>query len=313
MQSQTGAIVSKLLTGVSNGYVPTGYIAEQVLPPIQVAQTTGKIGKYTNNHLRIVNTVHQGKGPYRQLESVTVSSDTYSIEDHGLHDIVTENDMRNYELPFDAERDTAMALTVALALGKEYALASSLTNPSVITNGTTLSGTAQYNNLEHADAQPLQDKLAADAAIESATGLPSNTAIMSPKVFRALRFNRQLLKFLGYTEMRPNGLNAQELANALEVDRVLVGSAQYNTAKEGQSDSMAYVWGSDLIYARIEAPGLMQKTLGFEVRKSGTSPRQVYRFNPTMPVNSRGVIVTDNYDQLILNPTAAYLIQDAIA
>lgn len=313
MQTQSGAIVSKLLTNVSNGYVPTGYIAEQVLPAIYVAQTTGKLGKYTNNHLRIVNTVHQGKGPYRQLESVTVSSDTYSIDDHGLFDIVTENDIRNYEQPFDAERDTSMALTTALALGKEYALASTLQNASVITNGTTLSGNAQYDNLDHADSTPLQDKLDADASIEAATGMQPNVAIMSPKVYRAMRFNAQLMKYLGFTEMRPNGLTTDELARALDLERILVGRAMYNAAKEGQSDDMQYVWGKDLIYARIEQPGLMQKTLGFEVRKTGTQPRQVYRFNPTMPVNSRGVIVSDNYDQLILNAAAAYLIQDAVS
>lgn len=313
MQTQTGAIVSKLLTDVSNGYFPTGFIAEQILPPVYVAQTTGLVGKYTNNHLRIVTTIHTGKGPYRQLEAITVSSDTYSIEDHGLHDIITENDMRNFESPFDAEEDSTIALTLAHLIGKEYGLASTLTDPTVITQGTTLSGNSQYSNLDHADSTPLADKIVADNAIEDAVGGPSNTAIMSMKVFRYLSRHKDILGALGYTKYPPMGVSQAQLATVLQVERVLVSDAMYNAAVEGQSDDLQPIWGKDLIYARIFPPALRQKTLGFEFRKSGTMPRQTATFIPTMPLNARGVIVTDNYDQNILNATCAYLIQDAVA
>jgi hypothetical protein len=313
MQTQSGAIVNKLLTTASNGYFPTGFIAERILPAVYVPQTTGLIGKYSNNHLRIVNTAHVGKGNYRRLESVTTSSDVYSIEDHGLEDIITENDMRNFETPFDAETDTTISLTLAHLLAKEYGLATTLQNPSIITQGVTLSGTAQYNNLDHADSDPLGDKIAADNAIEAAVGGPSNTAIMSMRTFRYLARHKQILGAYGFQGTPPMGLSAQQLATVLQVDQVLVSDVSYNTAKEGQADVLANIWGKDVIYARIFAPALRQKTLGYEMRKSGTQPREVRTYTPVMPVNSRGVIVTDNYDQLILNPTCAYLIQDAVA
>jgi hypothetical protein len=313
MQTTSGAIVSKLLTTASNGYFPKGFIAEEILPAVYVPQTTGKIGKYSNNHLRIVNTVHEGKGPYRQLEAITVSSDTYDIENHGLYDIITDKDMRNYEAPFDAEMDTTLALTLAHLIGKEYGLASALTNPSVITQGTTLSGDAQYNNIDHADSDPLVDKIVADNAIEAVCGAPSNTAIMSSKVFRYLSRHKKILGALGFTQYPPMGISKEQLATVLQVEKVLVGSAMYNSAKEGQADSLVSIWGKDLIYARIIDPQLREKTLGYEMRLTGTAARAVYKYNPVQPVNSKGVIVTDNYDQLILNATCAYLIQDAIA
>jgi hypothetical protein len=313
MQTQSGAIVSKLLTTASNGYFPTGFIAEQILPAVYVPQTTGKIGKYSNNHLRIVNTVHEGKGPYRQLEAVTVSTDTYDIESHGLKDIITDRDMRNFEAPFDAEMDSTFSLTLAHQIAKEYGLASALTNPSIITQGTTLSGNAQYDNIRHGESDPIADKITADNAIEAAVGGPSNTAIMSMKVFRNLSRHEKILGALGYTQYPPMGVSAAQLATVLQVDRVLISDAMYNSAKEGQADSLAPIWGKDVVYARIFAPALRQKTLGYEMRLSGTTARTVYKFNPIEPVNSRGIIVTDNYDQLILNATCAYLIQDAIA
>lgn len=313
MQTQSGAVVNKLLTNVSNGYFPTGFIAEKILPALYVPQTTGLIGKYSNNHLRIVATAHTGKGPYRQLEPITISSDTYNIADHGLQDIITENDQRNFELPYDAKMDSTLGLVMAHLISKEYALASVLGDTAVITQNVTLSGNDQYSVINHADSNPLEDKIVADNAIEAAVGGPSNTAIMSMKVFRALARNKNILGALGYTNYPPMGVNPQQLATILQVDNVLVSDASYNSAKEGQADSFSLIWGNNLIYARIFPPALRQKTLGYEMRKYGTKPREVREFDPIMPVKSLGVIVTDNYEQLILNATCAYLVKNAVA
>lgn len=312
MQTQNGAIVSKLLTGVSNGYVPEGFIAEEVLPAKYVPQSTGKIGKYANNHLRLVNTLHVGKGPYRQLEAVQVSSDSYDIEDHGVFDIITKKDMVNFEDPFDAEVDTALALRLALQIGKEYALSAALRNSSIITNGVTLSGNSRYSQIAHADSQPIQDSVAAHAAIRNATGMRANVVMMSGQVFDYVSRHQQILAALGYTKLPEGGLSKDSLARVLNVERVLVGEAMYNASKEGQADDLQTIWGSDMVYARVGAPALRQKVLGYEMRLNGDTPYETATFMPAMPRKSKGVVVTDGYDQLLLNTDCAYLIKTAI-
>ncbi|MGR3220003.1 MAG: hypothetical protein ACUZ8H_09330, partial [Candidatus Anammoxibacter sp.] len=146
-----------------------------------------------------------------------------------------------------------------------------------------------------------------------ATGTVINTAIMSTKVFNALRFHATLIRQLGFADSRPGSLSKDELARALELDNIFVGNAIYNTAKQGQTAVLANIWGVDLIYATIGLPALRQKVLGWEIRKSGTTPREVIRQKNFTPKGSEEIAVTDNYDQLILNATCAYLIQDAIA
>lgn len=313
MSTQDSAIVSKLLTNVSNGYFPEGFIAEQILPPVFVKQTTGLVGKYSNNHLRIVTTRHAGKGDYNMYSPITVDSDTYSIENHGLYDIITDVDMRNFEKPFDAEVDSTEALTLAHKLSKEYALASVLRNASTITQNTTLTGNNQYDNLSHADSTPLSDKIVAFAAVRDATGMKPNTLIASEEVIDNLLVHESLMDSLGFKYNRTGGMKLDELARSLGVKQILVGSAMYNSAAEGQTDSLTSIWGNDLLYAYIAPPRLRQKTLGFEFRLTGTKARQTYRYKPTMPVDSKGVIVTDNYDLNLLNVECAYLIVDAIA
>lgn len=311
--SQNSAITDKFLTNASNMLLPAGYISEMILPSISVKETTGKIANYGNGHLRIENTVHIGEGPYARVDSITRGSDTYDIVEHGLQGTITDRDFRNVEKPYDARIDETLALTTHLWLGKEKGLADTLQNPTIITQGKTLAGNAQYNNRDHADSNPIEDMQEARDTILDAIGVSPNVAIMGRKTFNALRFHEQLLRSLGFSDNRAGSLSAQELAMALELDEIFVGDAVFNSAKQGQTAVIDQVWGKDLIYAKIGAPALRQKVLGWEIRKSGTSPRQVVRQKNFTPVGSEEIAVTDNYDQLILNAECAFLIQDAIA
>jgi len=317
MTTQTRAIVDKLLTKVSNGLFQgdEAYISEMILPSLQVKQRTGKYGKYGNEHLRIVNTAHVGKSGYLEIDPITRSSDLYSIETHALKSVITEEDFDNVELPFDEREDRTIGLTTMLWLAKEKALADTLMDPAIITQGQTLVGLAQYNNINSATSTPLEDALAARKAIRDSVGLGPNVAIMSDNVFDALSYHAALLDKLGFKEARPGGLGKAEMARALEVDMVLVGEAVFNNAKKGQADSIEKVWQSDLIYAKIGigSPKKREKILGVELRTNRSRPRQVFRFKQDEPINSEKVIVRDLYDQLLLNTGCAFLIQDAIA
>ncbi|NDG31136.1 hypothetical protein EB118_13840, partial [bacterium] len=64
--AQTKAIVDKLLTNVSNGIFPTGYIADKVLPQLSVKQKSGLIGAYGNNHLRLNDDLIGGRAEARR-------------------------------------------------------------------------------------------------------------------------------------------------------------------------------------------------------------------------------------------------------
>ncbi len=316
MTTNDRSVLDTFLTGHSNAFVNPDdwYIAEKILPPVSVGQTTGKVAGYGTEHLRIVNTVHRGKGEYLEVDTQVRSSQDYEIIDHGLKEIITENDRRNAISPYQVEIDVTMALTSMQMQAKEKALADTLFSPSVITQTTTLSGNAQYSERDHADSDPVGDKIVASAAVKDATGTIVNAAVMNWETYQNLRFHHQLLDKLGYKYDRAGGMSLQELAFALDLEKIFIGKATYVSSKRGQTDTFANIWGNHLLYCYI-APqiGLRQKTLGIEVRKNKTSPREVYKWANKEPVNSDTISVLDNYDQLILNATCGYLIQNAIA
>ena len=309
--SQVSPLVNKLLTNVSNKITPQGFIAESILPVVNVVQSAGLLGRYGGSHLRIETSVTGGKNVYPRVDTRTYATTTYQIIDHGLSDIVTKQDKANVEDPFNAEIDTTEELVLKLMLEKEKGLADSLTDTGVLTNNVTLAGSSRYS--DYTNSVPLTDFATARGTIYDAVGMAPNTAIMSWKVKEMLRYHPAMLDNLGYKYDRPNGLTEVELARALDVERVLIGSAVYNSAKQGQADVIAPVWGKHIVFAVTASSAARgQTSLGYRLQQFGEA-RKVYKYAVNNPPEATEIIVTDSYQQLISTVGAGYLIKNAIA
>jgi hypothetical protein len=300
----------QLLNNLSNKIVPQGFICEEILPEVQVVQTTGKIGKYGNNHLRIVSSVTGGKNEYRRIDTRQYSTDTYNIEKHGLSDILAEEDFANTTDPFNAKVDAIEELVGLLFLEKEKSLADTITDTSVITQNVTLSGTSQLSDFTNSD--PLGVFTTAIGTVQSNTGMVPNVAIMSFATYNKLRTHSKLLDQLGYKYNRTGGLNDLEMATALGVDRLLIGKSVYNSAAEGQTDVLSSVWGKHILFA-VCPPKAAKRQISLGYRFQKGMARRVNEDPVKDPVGALKVLVDDSYDQLISNAKAAYLIKDAIA
>lgn len=308
--AQLKAMVDKLLTNVSSAYMPDGYISEKIFPVISVAQKTGLLGKYGNSHLRIENSIIGGEGKYRRVKPILRTTTQYSVESHGLEGIVTKDDYRNVEKPFDAERDEVMGISTILWLEKEKVLADALGSTSVITQNTTLSGTSQLSDYTNSD--PLGVFSTARQAIKTGSGSVGNVAIMSWEVWNKLIYHPKLLSLYNYVEA--GKLSDDNLAAIMGVDRVLVGTVNYNSAKEGQTDVLAPVWGKNILFATLPTTAQpYQTSLGYRVQMNDGSPRKVYKEDAFNPPGATKILVEDEYQFLLSNITAAYLVKDAVA
>jgi hypothetical protein len=310
--AQNVAILDRLLTQAASGYVPPSYLAEMILPEINVKETTGKLGKYGTSHLRIENTVTGGRGAYRRVQAMTRTTTDYKIDGHGLEGVVTKDDYRNVQLPFKAEEDEALGLSTMLWLEKEKLLADTLVDTAVISQSVTLAGPDQYSDLDNSD--PLDDFKTARATVKAGCGVPPNLGIMSWEVWNLLQNHPQLLDSLGFKYDRPGGLNEAELAKCMGVKKLIIGEAMYESANEGQTSALAPVWGKHIIFAVApEKAAVMQVSLGYMVRYEGGQPRKVYKYPIPNPPGTNAILVEDEYDMLISNAAAAYSIKSAIA
>ncbi len=310
--SQNRAIIDKLLTGVSSMLNPDGHISESLFPEIKVKQKTGKLAKYGNSHLRIESSYIGGRGAYRRVEPIVRSQASYEIDGHGLEGLVTQDDYRNVEDPYKAEEDETIGLCAQLFVEKEKVLADALADTAVVTQNVTLSGTAQFSDYDNSD--PITKFSIARAAVRTGCGKAPDTAWMDWATKNKLKFHPQLLDFLGFKQARPGGLNDEELAKALDVKRVLIADVVYNSAAEGQADVLAAVWGKHIWFGVLpEKAQVRQVSAGYRLGYEGQTPRKVYKSPVSNPPESTSILVQDEYDFLLSNSGAIYLIKDSIA
>jgi hypothetical protein len=311
-QTQMNAVQDGLLENASKGFIPKGFIAKLLFPTLFHAQYSGKLAGYGKNHLRIENTLAGGKSKFRLVEPIVTNTTNFNIDTHGLSSILTKRDYKNRKNPFDVELDEVMGLMTLMQLAEEYALAQTLADTAIMTQNTTLTGTSQFSDKLNSD--PLSVFETARKAVHDGCGIEPDTVVIPRAVYRVLRYHPQLLDSLGFKENRPGGLNSVELASALDVRRVLIPDVKYNSAKEGQSDSMADLWGKHIILGVCpDAAQKWQVSLGYNVVLEGESAHKVYKNAISNPPNSTEILVEDEYDKLLADVTAGYLIKDAIA
>ena len=135
---------------------------------------------------------------------------------------------------------------------------------------------------------------------------------MSWQVWNQIRFSSKLLDALGFKYNRAGGLSQEELAVAFGVEKIIISSAMYESAAEGQTSSLSACFGKNAIFAVVpDRAAPYQVSLGYRIQQS--QPRKVYKYAINNPPESTGILVEDSYDMLISNVSAAYLVKNAVA
>ena len=131
---------------------------------------------------------------------------------------------------------------------------------------------------------------------------------MSHEVWNKLKYHPALMERVKYSQRAQ--MTTDLVASLLEIDRIIVAAAGYNTARDGQTDSMGYIWGKDMLLAYV-APRLAPKmmTLGLTYRWN-KKQKEVKRLRGPKEEDRGGTYVRvggDYYDQNVVAPQVAYL------
>jgi len=303
------AQVDKLLTNVSNMYSIQNTIAQDLLPMLKQKQSTGIIGGYGKGHLRTENDLMGGRSEARRVDAVEYDlSQIYHIKNHGLEEVVTQDDYDNVEQPFDAEVDKTEAVTSIILINREIIARNTIMDSAVITQGQTLVGSDKFSDSVNSD--PLGVAKDAATTMLASCGHVYNTIVMSKTTYLNLRYHPQILDALGYKFDRAGLLTAEEMCRAFDCEKILIGDASYNSAKKGQTDSLVQIWTDDMLfYYRPVAAAKKQVSLGYMIKKLSGTERSVYKYPLNNPPGATGIIVEDNYDFRLVNPLAGYLVQ----
>lgn len=304
--------VDPVLTNCAIAYQNAQMIAPAIFPEVPVAKQSAKHFVYGKDRFRL-NENKRGTGA--QSNEVTLSLTTgnaYYCEDHALKMFVSDEDVENAEIPNAPFQDASEFLMDQHLVNFEKEVADLVTSTANLTSNTTLSGTDQWS--DYTNSSPLTDIETGKATIFSNIGVNPNTAIISKTAWDKLKHHPELLERIKYSQK--GQITTDLLASFWEVDRVLIGGAYYNSAKEGQTDATSQIWGKDVVLAYV-APRVAPKIMTLGINYKWTAKQlQAKRMRGVSEDDREGTYVRLGgwyYDVNIVAPGAGYLLKSVVA
>lgn len=307
MLVQQDVVVDPALSNVSIKYTNDTFIADLVLPTLRVAKQTGKYYIYDKSNLRVDKTNRAAGSPSNEIDMGLSLSGVFTCDDHALKGFVADEVQDQAEAALNPLVDETENITEKLLLDREVAAAALLTSTANLTQNTTLSGTSQWSDYSNSD--PIGDVRTARTTVHSNTFKKPNTLIMGKQVFDMLCDHPQIIERIKYSQL--GVVTAELMARLFQVEKIIVGEAGQNTANEGQTDVLAYVWGKHAIVAFI-SPVIRLKMLTLGVTFTYAT-RMVKRWRDEDREGAYVRVGQDNYIQKIIAAAAGYLIKNAVA
>lgn len=298
-------------TKVLQAYTNPDFLAEQILPVLQVTEESGKLAGLGNEHLRVYTSKRSlnDEGQHR-MEFTYTSDDSYAIDYYDLEIYAAQRLQDQVQAPFDVRRDAGIVLRQALMLEREVALATALASTSIVSNNTTLSGTAQWNDFNNSDPAAVIET--GRDSVQSKIGKEANSMIIQRGVLNKLKYHPLITNYFKGIATISQSMVISAIKELFELENVYVAKPIYISSKEGQTETKASVWGKHVVlFYKPSSPSLFEPSFGYQIKKIGTDMRLSYRRSE----NDTGDMIKleTAYQDKILDANCAYLIKNAIA
>lgn len=260
-------------------------IADKVLPVKTSPSLAGRYPRYTIANGGLLDmeqdTKRGANGTYNRV-SRKWTWDTYDCTDRGLEGEI--DDTQQHEMaPFtDLEQMEAKLVRRNVALAYEKRVASLVMSASE-SGFTATNSNVAYTEANIATMDVPRDITEAIERMEGKGTMP-NTLIMSRAVWNRIRRSTKLLQFIyGNTIGVGNqALDPKRVADAFELDEILISGKKYNAGKKGQTESLSSIWGTaTILLANIQGGdfnvGGIGRTLTWTEDASGLYVVETYR------------------------------------
>ena len=251
-----------ILTNISIMYRNADYVGTQLLPIVPVKKKSDIYYVYDSkaDRFRIPVTLRAPRTESRTVDW-KVTEYGYNCYEHALNSLIDDIEKDNADKPLNLQVDTVEFLTDIITLGLEKRIKDILTLEANLAAHSLGSKTWDiYANSNK--SSPIADIETGKAAIHQVIFREPNVLLLGKAVYDKLKHHPDILDRIKYVQ---KGVVTPELmASVFEIEKVIVGKAGYNTAKEGKDESLSYLWGKNAILAYVEPrPGIKKFSLGY--------------------------------------------------
>ncbi len=265
--AETTSIVRSDLGSVAWEYAMSaegrGFVGLRVLP---IFATKKKAGDYPiikiENLLKAQKTARAPRGKYNRSD-YQFGKGNYSCSEHGWEELLDDSERELYgDADFDAEAIAVMRAVDVILRSQEQRIATKVQNTVTLPN--TAVGTAWSTA---ATATPRSDALTAKESMRSTYGIKPNLMVISEESKNDLLLTAEITDAFKYTnpiEIGGDEAQLRILAQYFGIEEVAVAGAQKDSAKKGQSKSLADVWDKTKagLYKVSDSRDLKEPALG---------------------------------------------------
>lgn len=313
---QVDPYLTKLMIDYANR--PDAYIANAAMPFVFVdGKRTGRYRKFTKEGFKNYNGVDIRA---RLTEGHKIDFDfdtdgTYALRQRVLWDGIDQVDRDEYRGQLPLEEIISRRVTDARLIAREMRVAALYTSGTYLTNYSALTVANRWDNYASADSDPFDDVETMRNSIHSNTGLEMTDLFIGRQVFHKVRRHPLIVDSVKNTMAATNeNLTPKLLAQAFAVKRVHIGNALYVTTKEGQTISLGYAWGKNVIGAYIDQnPTNFTNSLGMTFTNyNGGAGHAIERFEK-QSIHADIIKIWADEDEEVIDVGCGYLLNTVVS
>jgi hypothetical protein len=272
MQPTPGDVhVNRLLSNVSVAFLQdqSEFIADKVFPAVPVKKQSDRYVKYDKAEW------FKGKAKIRAAGSESAgggytfdNSPNYFCDVYAFHKDVDDDTRANQDEAIDVDSEATEFVTRDLVLKREITWAAKYFITSTWTGSSTAGDITPGTLWSAGGSTPIEDIRTQLRSVKKKTGFRANVVVMGDPVWDVLQDHPDFLERIKYTQVAI--VSSQLLASVLGLANVYIGGAIQNTAIEGATDALTFLFDNDLlcVYAAPK-PGLMTPSGGYTFQWSG--------------------------------------------
>ncbi len=272
-QPTQGAVhIDAALSMIATAYLQKAdsYIADVVFPPVPVQHQSDKYFRYRKGDFFRDEAQQRADATESAGTGYNLDTDSYLAAVYALHQDIGEQMRRNADPAVEPEIGATRMLMQKMLIKKDRIFVTKYFTTGLwanevagAANGNGTTTRTYWNN--DADGDPFTDISDAQTVVLENTGMEPNVLVLGYKVYKALKKHPLVIDRIKYTSPAYAGkITPQLLAEAFDVEKVVVSKAVYNSAAEGAADSFSFVTGNHALLAyAAPAPGLMVPSAGY--------------------------------------------------
>ena len=259
------------LTNMSVAFIQSAglFMADQVFPNIPVGNQSDLYWHYDRGYFNRDQMKKRAPGTESAGAGYDVDADgTYHCDVWGLHKDIPDQVRANATSPLAPDREATEFLTQQALINRETQFVTNFFTTSVWTTDKTVSN--QWSDYVNSD--PIGDVEDGMEVVGASTGFEPNIFALGRPVWGKLKNHPDIIDRIKYgqTPGSPAMVSMEAVAALLEVDRVVVSKAIYNSAAEGATNVHAYIAGKHALLAyAAPSPGLMTPSAGYTFSWNG--------------------------------------------